>query len=123
MIRGKVTARREARLRLTVIAPDEQEHSLDVVLDTGFNGFLTLPTSVIRALRLPLGGNREVTLGDGSAVVLDSYIARVLWHERWRRILVLQADGDPVIGMSLLHGSRIVLDVLEDGDVTIDPLP
>jgi predicted aspartyl protease len=120
MIAGKVTARREARLRLTVIARDNQEHLIEVVLD---NGFLTLPTGVIRALRLPLAGNRRVILGDGSSVVLDSYAAWVLWHERGRRVLVLQADGDPVIGMSLLHGSRVVLDVLEDGDVTIDPLP
>ncbi len=123
MITGNVTARREARLQLTVLAADQRARHVDVVLDTGFNGFLTLPSNVIRALRLRLVGARPVTLGDGSTAVLNLYRARLVWHEHERTALILQADGDPLLGMSLLYGSRIVLDVVVDGPVTIDPLP
>jgi clan AA aspartic protease len=122
MITGRVTPQREATFSLTVIAPDDRERQVGVVLDTGFNGYLTLSSGVVWALRLPLAGNRRVTLGDGSAVVLDMYMGRVRWHEHEREILILQADGDPVGGMALLDGNRVTLDVVDDGDLLIEPL-
>ena len=59
-------------------------------------------------------------MGDGSVAVLDMYLATVLWHEREREVLVLQADSDPLVGMSLLYGNRMTLDIVVDGDVLID---
>ena len=123
MMTGRVTARREATLRLTMISPDQRQQAVGVVLDTGFNGFLTLPSHVVRILRLPFVGHRRATLGDGSIVVLDLYLAAVLWHEQEREVLVLQADGEPLVGMALLYGSRVVLHVVDDGDVLIEPWP
>jgi clan AA aspartic protease len=123
MMTGRVTARREATLRLTVLGPDQRQHVADTVLDTGFNGFLTLPSHMIQTLRLPFVGHRRATLGDGSIVVLDLYLATVLWYEQEREVLVLQADGEPLVGMALLYGSRVVLHVVDDGDVLIEPWP
>jgi hypothetical protein len=56
-------------------------------------------------------------------VELDTYIGGVIWHGDEREILVVQVDGDLVAGMALLYGSRVIMDVVEDGDVIIDPLP
>ena len=123
MMTGRVTTLHEATLRLTVSGPDQRQQAVDTVLDTGFNGFLTLPSHVVRTLRLPFVGHRRVTLGDGSIVVLDLYLATVLWHEQEREVLVLQADGGPLMGMALLYGSRVVLHVVDDGDVLIEPWP
>ena len=50
------------------------------------------------------------------------YLAKVLWHGQEQDVLALQADGGPLIGMSLLYGSRLVLEVIDNGDVTIDSL-
>ena len=44
MISGEVTDLLEATLSLTVFGPDDQSESLDAIIDTGFTGFLTLPT-------------------------------------------------------------------------------
>ncbi|MGH2586286.1 MAG: clan AA aspartic protease [Dehalococcoidia bacterium] len=123
MITGHVTARREARLRLILFAQDQQEHSVDAVIDTGFNGFLTLPGDVIGALGLRFVGARPVTLADGSRIVLNLYRARLLWHEHERNVLVLQTGSNPLVGMALLHGSRLIMDVVIGGDVTTEPLP
>ena len=123
MMTGKVTALHEATIRLTVTGPDQPWQVVETVLDTGFNGFLTLPSHVVRARQLPLVGNRRATLADGSVVVLDVYLATVLWHEQEREILVLQAEGGPLVGMGLLYGSRVVLHVVEDGEVLIEPWP
>lgn len=67
-------------------------------------------------------GNRRATLGDGSMVVLDLYLATVSWHVQEREVLVLQAEGGALVGMSLLYGSRVVLDVVDGGEVTIATL-
>jgi clan AA aspartic protease len=123
MMTGRVTALREATIHLTVAGPGPHRHVVEAVLDTGFNGFLTLPSSVVQALHLPFAGYRRATLADGSTVVLDLYLATVLWHEQEREILVLQAEGGPLMGMALLDGSRVVVHVVDDGDVLIEPWP
>jgi predicted aspartyl protease len=40
--------------------------AIDAVIDTGFNGFLSLPSTIIATLILPWSGSDFVTLGDGS---------------------------------------------------------
>jgi len=123
MIRGVVTANREAAIRLVVVSPDQRREAIEVMIDTGFNGFLTLPSHVVRALNFPFVGNRRAMLGDGRSVVLDLYLATVMWNEEEREVLVLQAEGGPLIGMSLLYGHRVILHVVDDGDVIIDTWP
>ena len=123
MITGVVTANREATIRLVVTGPDQRQEAIEVVIDTSFNSFLTLPSHVVRALNLPFVGNRRAMLGDGRSVVLDLYLATVMWNEEEHEVLVLQAEGGPLIGMSLLYGYRVILHVVENGDVIIDTSP
>lgn len=99
-----------------------RKETIEAVIDTGFNGYLTLPGHLINRLELQMAGNRRATLGDGNAVVLDAYFAKVSWQRGEKEVLVLQADGGPLVGMSLLYGSRVVLEAMDDGVVTIEPL-
>ena len=122
MIIGKITANREAISELEVIGSNQKKEKVEAIIDTGFNGYLTLPNDLINYLNLQLAGSRHVTLGDGNVVVLDVYLAKVSWHEQEREVLALQADGGPLIGMSLLYGSRLVLEVINNGNVTIESL-
>ena len=102
MITGQVTANREAVIELEIIGPTKQTQRVEAVIDTGFNGYLTLPGNLINRLKLQFVGNRRATLGDGNVVVLDVYLAKVLWHtqEREGAILVIallgQSQGLPV---------------------------
>jgi len=123
MITGHMTAQREATVRLVLLDMAQRPHDIAVVLDTGFNGFLTLPRAVVHTLQLPLAGNRRVVLGDGSTVVLDLYLATVLWDTHQREILVLQTEGDPLMGMAMLYGHRVTVHVVDNGDVLIEPWP
>lgn len=100
-----------------------QRTKIEAVLDTGFTGYLTLPSNLINHLRLQLIGTRNVILGDGSNVTLDLHRAKVLWHNIERIVYVLRSDAELLVGMSLLHGSRGTLDVVTNGNVTIDVLP
>lgn len=122
MITGKVTVNREAVIVLGIIDSRKQTQQLEAAIDTGFNGYLTLPSHLINRFELQLAGNRRATLADGNVVVLDMYLAKVLWHNQEREALVLQVDGGPLVGMSLLYGNRVTLDVVDGGDVIIDVL-
>lgn len=122
MITGKITAQQEAVIELEVGGLN-QSVKIEAVIDTGFSGYLTLPSVLINRFKLQQAGEQIVILGDENRVILKRYIASVLWHGVERDVYVLQAEGGPLIGMSLLYGSRLTLDVVTVGDVTIDVLP
>jgi clan AA aspartic protease len=123
IITGHVTAQQHAVIPLTVQDWQGQPETVDAIVDTGFNGFLTLPLPQIARLRFPYEGIAEVILGDGDTVRLDAFAATVLWGGEVRTGLVLAADGLPLIGMGLLSGSRVCLEVTTGGPVTIERLP
>ncbi|MCE2435018.1 MAG: clan AA aspartic protease [Candidatus Latescibacteria bacterium] len=122
MITGQVTANREAVIELEIVSQNQKIERVEAVIDTGFNGYLTLPSDLVNRLNLQLAGNRRATLGDGNTVVMDVYLAKVIWHGQEREVIVLQAEGGPLIGMSLLYGNRVILTIVNGGDVTIDPI-
>ena len=122
MIRGTIR-NRESIIELEVYGPGQPTQQIQAVIDTGYNGYLTLPSHLVTALQLPFAGHRRGTLADGSVTRLDVYLASVVWHGRQIDVLILQAAGAPLIGMSLLEGSRLTMDVVDGGDVSIEELP
>ena len=123
MITGKVTADVEAIIELQVAGPVQPSQKICAVIDTGYNGYLTLPSNQISAIQLPFAGHRRGTLADDSTVVLNVYLATVLWHGAQREVLVAQAGGAPLVGMAMLRGSRLSMDVVDEGELLIDKLP
>jgi clan AA aspartic protease len=122
MIQGTVSAKREARIQITLRGPSGTELSVDAVIDTGFTGSLTLPSNSIAALGLRPRGRERALLADGSAIVLRVYRAAVMWDQRLLQIVGYHADGDALVGMSLLQGSELRIQVIDGGDVTVSPL-
>jgi clan AA aspartic protease len=122
MIVGKITSH-EAILSLEVSGSNTVLRRIEAVIDTGYNGYLTFPKHLVEALRLTFAGHRRGTLADGSAVRLNVYLASVFWHGRQKDVLVSETAGTPLVGMSMLDGSRMAMDVIEGGDVTIEALP
>ena len=122
MISGMVTGDQEIVIQLEVLVTDQSAVSIQAVVDTGFNGFLTLPIDVLNAVGASAAGTRRAELGDGNVVELDVYVARVNWHDENREVLALQAEATPLVGMSLLWGSRVGFDAQDGGAVTIEAM-
>ncbi len=53
MLIGRVNSEREAVVSIEVLGPDEQAVVVEAGIDTGYNGFLTLPRTLIEELSLP----------------------------------------------------------------------
>ncbi len=122
MISGAVNTQREAVVSVSLLDANDAEQTVEAVLDTGFTGELTLAAKLIDDLELEFYGSRTAVLGDGNEVLMDTYHGRVIWHGRQRRILVLESEGGPLVGMELLEGSDISLRVEPQGFVLIEEI-
>ena len=49
----------------------------------------------------------------------DIYEARIVWDGRIRRISVDEANTDPLIGMQLLDGYELTIQVVSGGNVVV----
>ena len=122
MIRGRVNARREARVLLEVRGGARQVHSIEAVIDTGFGGHLTLPPEVISLLDLESRGRTDVTLAGGARELWNTWRGQVLWHDRPRTIRILESRGPPLLGTQLLEDSELTIQVRAGGEVVIEEL-
>jgi clan AA aspartic protease len=123
MIRGTVSARLEAVIRLQVRGPGGAEMDFDAVVDTGFTSSLTLPSTAVTALGLVRQSSSAATLGDGSIRHFDVYAAEVEWDGNWRPILVSAVGDEVLVGMGLMAGHELRVAVVPGGPVEISPLP
>jgi predicted aspartyl protease len=71
MITGFVTADLEASIRVLVRGPAGQRQRIEAVIDTGLNGWLTLPPALISSLGLPWRRRGPALLADGRGSVFD----------------------------------------------------
>ena len=117
-----VNAYREAVLRMTIRGAEGEDLEIEAVVDTGFNGALTLPESLIASLRLPFRRRGRAMLADGSECLFDVYEAVVISEGEPRRISVDGADTPPLMGMALMAGCELLIQVVDGGKVTLSPL-
>jgi clan AA aspartic protease len=123
MITGIVTANHEAVIRLSVRGAVGREQEIEAVVDTGFDGWFSLPPALVAQLEMQWRRRGRALLADGSECVFDIYEGTVLWDGRLRRIAVDEASTAPLVGMALLQGYELNVQVRNGGSVTIKVLP
>ena len=121
MLTGRIR-NRQVWLTVEILNNSGRHLPVEVVLDTGFEGELALLIPVIRQLGLQEYDYGFAEQSDGSFTRVAIYRATVLWDGQRRRIDVIESGSEPLLGMELLLGSRVVLDVHEGGPVTITAL-
>jgi clan AA aspartic protease len=121
MISGTVSELLDAILTLSVRGEDGRSQQVEAVIDTGFSGELTLPPSLVESLGLPWLCRQEGVLADGQLHTFDVYSATIVWGNEERMVEVESADIEPLVGMSLLAGNRLTIEVCPHGAVTIEP--
>ena len=125
MIYGVVNLHREATLPLVVGNSSGQREVVDTVIDTGFDGFLSLPSEVITRLGLSWTISNPATLGDGSQTVFDFYTGTVIWDGQYRQVdiaAIAASETEPLLGMGMIYGYRLQVDAIEGGTVKIEAL-
>ena len=123
MIRGTLTGSLVAVVKLRLRGPTGIELDLDAVVDTGFNASLTLPDPITSTLGLVRRSRGEAVLADGTVRHFGTYAAEVEWGGHWLPITVSAVGDEVLLGMRLLVGHRLRIDVLPGGLIEITPLP
>jgi clan AA aspartic protease len=123
MIHGIVTERREAIVGLTIVGPRGRTRNIEATVDTGFDGYLTLPFEFITRLGLTFRRRGRAELADGDDITFDVYEAIVIWDGRRRRIEIDEANTAPLLGMELMDGCELNIKVRSGGRVRIRRLP
>ena len=119
MIEGAVNTNLEAVIPLPLRESSGQTREVEAVVDTGFNGYLTLPPMLMEDLKLAVVGDGEAVLADGSQATFDVYGVTVLWDGRSMYVETGAVGVDPLIGMALLEGHNLNIDVEDGGRVVI----
>ncbi len=105
MITGSISVDREAVLPVAVYGMAVLQN-FEAVIDTGFNGYLTLSGAEIATLGLSFHSQTLVMLGDGSMIELREFEAVLDWNGQTRDVL--------------LYGFDVWLRVLDGGHVKIE---
>ena len=119
VIQGVVNAAYEPVLTLVLQSSSGQDREVEAVVDTGFNGYLTLPPGLVVDLGLPLIGIGSGVLADGSEVSFDIHYCAVLWDGRQRFVRVNVSDTTPLVGMRLLDRHSLYVEIEDGGRVVI----
>ena len=122
MIEGFVNARLEAVVTIPLQSPAGQTLEVDAVIDTGFNGYLTLPATLVADLELPVVGEGEAVLADGSEAAFEVYGVTVVWNDQPRFVESAAVGVDPLVGMALLDGHNLNVEVADGGRVVIEAM-
>ena len=103
MITGNVNANYEPIIYVAICDSNTQVHKFKGIVDTGFDGWLSLPPDKIAALGLTWKRRGRAILADGSESIFDVYEAVVVWDDEFLTIPIDEADSEPLVGMSLME--------------------
>ena len=93
--------------------------ALEFVVDTGFGGWLALPTDMIQALGLTYRRRRPAAQVIGQ-VWLNCYSGHAVWHGEDKELEIIESDGECLLGAALLRGSKLTANFRPGGAVLIE---
>jgi clan AA aspartic protease len=115
---GALTPDGEPVLQLTVEGP-AGTRDIEALVDTGFNGGLTLSSGLIAVLDLPEKTVMEVTLADGRVRDMQTYVGTVALNGTSKRVLIAESPATPLVGTSLLWGFSLYVEFQAGGAVEV----
>ncbi len=119
MIEGVVNDAYEAVVTLSLHGPEGQAQDVEAVIDTGYSGFLTLPTTLVTEMALPFAYVGRAFLANNDEVSFDVHDVTVLWDGQPRHVRADATGSTPLVGMLLLVGHSLNIEVEHGGRVTI----
>ena len=122
MIEGFVNANYEAVITLLLRGSAGQMREIEAVVDTGYNGYLTLPPMLTSELELTFQSEGQATLANGSVEFFDVYGVTAFWDGQQKFVDAVEADTTPLIGMALMDSHSLYLEVADGGRVVIQPM-
>jgi clan AA aspartic protease len=112
----------QARIEVTFRFANRPDLQIEFVLDTGFEGALTLPPPAVAALGLLPYSKLSAKLADGSSVNVDAHTAVIVWDGQEIQVVILAMSGRPLLGTALLSGHNLNVDFVDRGALVLSRL-
>ncbi len=122
MIYGRLVERK-AIIPVIFRLPQQPDFSLDFVIDTGFNDYLTLPPQAVSAMNLPLYSTIPARLADGSEALLSVHLGTIVWDNVETVVPVLASGYKPLLGVAMMEGYHLEIDFADNGLVSLEKIP
>src|SRR5579862_5671073 len=120
MITGIVNKKLETEIDMPVYGPTKTYIDAHFIIDTGFDGEISLPPDAIATLGLRRAWPRRTIHADGRSVYTQTYRARISWDDELRDVIVNPTERYCLIGAQLLKGFRMTADFVPGATVTIE---
>jgi clan AA aspartic protease len=101
--------------------PHQPDLEIEFVVDTGFEGGLTLPPAAVVAMGLPFYQRIPANLADDSTRMVDVYRATIVWNGYPLQVAVLAMGQRPLLGTALLDGHDLAIHFEDAGEVLLTP--
>jgi clan AA aspartic protease len=112
----------QAQIGVIFCLPGSPSLEIKYVVDSGFEGFLTLPPAAVTTLNLTYATRINANLADNSNIATDVYLGTILWNGIQRDVPVLAMGRRPLVGTSLLKDYHLGIDFYEGGTVAIEQI-
>lgn len=120
MIHGKVDDNLQPMISIQLRDQSGQYRDFEVKLDTGFNGELGLPASVLDLLKKTPSINRVVRFANHRSDIVNAYRVEVLIDGEARSMVAMDfGSGSRLLGMDALPSWTGCVEFKVNGDVTI----
>jgi clan AA aspartic protease len=126
MLQGWLREDGQAVVELEVVCRDRSSRTVPAVIDTGFNGQVSLSRRVVNELDPPLTyeGTVEVELASGAAIEEDVYSGTIRFDGREVVAEIIITDaGDTFVGTGLLTGKVLLINFATHEVTVRDHLP
>jgi clan AA aspartic protease len=111
----------QPRLGVTLVRDPGPNLEIEFVVDTGFEGTLTLPIAAVNALALPFYQSIPAHLADGSTCWAPVHVATILWDGAPVEVAVLAMGNRPLPGTLLLDGHDFTARFTDGGAIAVEP--
>ena len=108
--------------RVSLILPGMRgPFSVEFIVDTGFEGDLSLPGSLLAQLDAGYATERSLQMVDGSIIKRRAYSIDLDWGDGVRLTEVTLLENAPLLGAVLMDESHLDADMRTGGEVVIEP--
>lgn len=111
MLKGSVNDQGEPLVSIILLSHNNRAHSHRVVIDTGFNGTLSLPEKLAKQYGWQWVGYESYQIATGDVVQEKVYLGRIRWFGQAQDIDAVASHADDIlIGTKLLRHSKLWID-------------
>lgn len=108
MLKGIVNDRDEPVVRLHLVSSNERSHLHPVIIDTGFNGNLSVPERLAQRYGWPWIGNESYEIATGDVVEQKVFLGEIRWFGSPQQVYAVVSHADDILmGTRLLRQHQL----------------